>query len=141
MASPSENFTTSSRAKLVPYTRPSSEFRLSAARMAAINSGDHVPTNPAYGRSPPRNHDLRVQVQLRPCNRAPGDSCLIKSFKRVYKHIIFIIILNWFFTHPKSFETVLRLLAAISIIVVHAAKMIVEVVVLCFGELRQLPSE
>ncbi|QRV74635.1 hypothetical protein RhiJN_13840 [Ceratobasidium sp. AG-Ba] len=139
MASPSENFTTSSRAKLVPYTRPSSEFRISAARMTAINAGD-VPTNQASG-SPPRHRDLRVQVQLRPCDCAPKDSGLIYVLKRFYIRIILFMILHWFITHPKSFETVLRLLSAISIILAHAGKMILEVGIECFSELRRLPSE
>ncbi|KAG8705752.1 hypothetical protein FRC08_001467 [Ceratobasidium sp. 394] len=128
--SPSEVFATPSNMKLVPYTRPTSEFRVSPAR-AAATSATHVLTNPGNGyvHVPPKDRAVRVAVK----NGKPM-SCI----KMTFIFFVWFMVIGFCVTHPQSFDILFRTSVAIVVILVQTVGIIVQIIISCFHEIGGL---
>ncbi|KAG9092722.1 hypothetical protein FS749_015490 [Ceratobasidium sp. UAMH 11750] len=134
---------TPSNMKLVPYTRPSREFRVSPARAASINTTNvpiHVPTN---------EREVRIKFQLIPLD-APTNNTVNKAgpmawiywlfdlIKRALVTFFWFLVASFCITHPQSFDILLRLIVALTVIFLHAGGTIVGVLTQCADEFADM---
>ncbi|KAG9095150.1 hypothetical protein FS749_010982 [Ceratobasidium sp. UAMH 11750] len=134
---------TPSNMKLVPYTRPSREFRVSSARAASVNATNvptHVPTN---------EREVRIKFQLIPLDAPTNDvvnkagpmawiKWLFNLIKRALVTFFWFVVAGFCITHPQSFDILLRLIVALTVIFLHAGGTIVGVLTECADEFADL---